>query len=74
MASNIPAPLLAVLLAAAQTTLVLVAFPQYLPENPFAWTFIRLLGLNFGLWLVWRVFIYPFYLSPLRHLPMPKVS
>ncbi|EON65612.1 hypothetical protein W97_04850 [Coniosporium apollinis CBS 100218] len=72
MAPSVPAPLLVVLLAAAQTVLVLVVFPQFLPENPFAWTFIRFISLNFGLWTIWRVFIYPFYLSPLRHLPMPK--
>lgn len=39
-------------------------------------TFQALLGLVLLQWLViksYRIFIYPFYISPLRNLPGPKV-
>lgn len=40
----------------------------------FAWTFVGaylLQCLSFG---IWSIFLYPFYFSPLRHLPQPKTG
>lgn len=43
-------------------------------ERLFAFsTFLTILCPSIFLgWAVWTTFIYPFYISPLRHLPMPK--
>ncbi|KAM3086566.1 hypothetical protein ACMFMG_000698 [Clarireedia jacksonii] len=35
-------------------------------------TFVQLLLLQFLAFAIWRVFLYPHYFSPLRHLPSPK--
>ncbi|KAG4029847.1 hypothetical protein MFRU_014g01420 [Monilinia fructicola] len=35
-------------------------------------TFVQLYLLQFVLFAIWRVILYPFYFSPLRHLPSPK--
>jgi hypothetical protein len=51
---------------------------HYLPvaqENPrYKSVTVALFCLQFLIWAVWRIFIYPKYMSPLRHLPGPKVS
>lgn len=31
------------------------------------------LGVNLSLWIIWNVFIWPFFFNPLRHLPEVKV-
>ncbi|KAF1817023.1 cytochrome P450 [Eremomyces bilateralis CBS 781.70] len=53
-------------------SLAIITFlPQYLPANPLVWTLSRVLAVNSGILLVYLIFIYPFYISPLRHLPSP---
>jgi hypothetical protein len=69
--STVPALALA---AAAEAFAITVFLPQYLPHNPFVWTLIRTTAANFGLFFFYHVFLYPFFLSPLRHLPSPKVG
>lgn len=71
MASIIPTLLLS---AAAEAFVLILAVPQFLPANPLLWTLIRTTILNVGLYLVYKVFVYPFMLSPIRHLPSPSVS
>jgi hypothetical protein len=34
---------------------------------------LELFIIQFGSWLFYKVFIYPFFINPLRHLPEPKV-
>ena len=55
---------------------IVKTFPQYLPEHALLYVFIRLLGVQLLLVAIWKVGIYPFFVSPLRHLPGPglKVS
>lgn len=38
----------------------------------FSANFIILCSTAFLVWALWTTFVYPFFLSPLRHLPMPK--
>jgi hypothetical protein len=49
------------------------AVPQALPER-FSRAVIRFFEYDIGLTLFFRIFIYPFFFSPLRHLPGPTVS
>lgn len=70
MASIVPTLLLS---AAAEAFVLTLAVPQFLPANPLFWTLIRTTLFNFGIYAVYKVFIYPFLLSPLRHLPSPSV-
>jgi hypothetical protein len=62
------------LAAVAEAAVITTLFPQHLPRNPLIWTLLCALALNFGLFTVYSVFIYPFFISPLRHLPRPKVD
>jgi len=34
---------------------------------------LRFFGLELLAWFLWRVFVYPKFFSPLRHLPRPRV-
>lgn len=70
MVATIP---LAVLAAAVEAFVITLLLPQYLPHNPFVWTLIRTTALNLGLVAIYQVFIWPFFLTPLRHLPQPSV-
>ena len=60
----------------AVTTLLVAGFvyavPQALPER-FSRAVIRFLEYDIGLAVFFTVFIYPFFFSPLRHLPGPTV-
>jgi hypothetical protein len=60
--------------AVAEAVAIALFFYQHLPHNPLVWVLPRTLALNFGLFIVYSVFIYPFFISPLRHLPCPKVA
>jgi len=73
MASSLPLGPTLVLSSVAETLLLVKLIPQHLPEHPFVFTFIRVLAVNTFLWAVWMIQIYPFFFSPLRHLPGPKV-
>ncbi|KAF2402949.1 putative P450 monooxygenase [Trichodelitschia bisporula] len=71
MASIVP---VLILTAAAEAFALTLLIPEHLPPHPFVWTLIRTSALNVGLYTLWTVFIYPFFVSPLRHLPQPKGS
>jgi hypothetical protein len=60
--------------AAAEAFAITLLLPQYLPHNPFVRTLIRTTAANLTLYIIYHVFVYPFLLTPLRHLPQPGVS
>lgn len=68
MVATIPALLFA---AAAEALALTIAIPQYLPPNPLFRTLIRTTLLNFVLFAIYKVVVWPFFLSPIRHLPGP---
>nr|POE74308.1 cytochrome p450 97b3, chloroplastic [Quercus suber] len=72
MAPGIPAPALLLLVTAAESAVAIVALKQHLPEHPLVYVFSRLLGLQVLIYLIYKIFIYPFYLNPLRDLPGPS--
>ncbi|GIZ38370.1 hypothetical protein CKM354_000178800 [Cercospora kikuchii] len=53
---------------------IVKTFPQYLPEHALLYVFLRLLGVQLVLVAIWKVAIYPFFVSPLRHLPGPGLK
>ena len=63
---------LAVASAGEMLAVHLVA-PQYQLAGNFSRSILRLFLLNVSLYSVWKMFIYPFFFSPLRELPGPKV-
>ncbi|TLD18681.1 cytochrome P450 monooxygenase FUM15-like [Venturia nashicola] len=58
--------------AAAEAFILTLAVPHYLPANPLLWTLLRTTLVNIGIYAIYKVFIYPFLLTPLRHLPSPS--
>jgi len=62
-------------IAAAATYLLVTYQPNYLlSSNPtFAGTFVLLWALQITTWALYKVILYPRYISPLRHLPGPPV-
>lgn len=40
-------------------------------DKSFLMTFVHAVVLALLAWLVWTIFVYPHYVSPLRHLPTP---
>ena len=73
MASALPLPVLLVFASVAETAILVALFPYFLPEASVYYLFSRLLGLQFLFLAVYKFFIYPFHVSPLRHVPGPKV-
>ncbi|OJD29677.1 cytochrome p450 [Diplodia corticola] len=68
MATDVPVPVLLVLLAAPEAFLL-----KYLVAEPNITTAIPvLLAFNCSVWIFWLVIVYPVFFSPLRHLPEPK--
>lgn len=59
--------------SAAEALVVYLVAPEYMLANNFSRSILRLAILNIILFGVYRQFIYPFFLSPLRDLPKPKV-
>lgn len=72
--AELPTPLVLLLATAVESAAVVVLLPQYLPEHPLLWVFVRLIGLNIAAYAFYRITIWPRLLSPLRHLPGPSVS
>lgn len=60
--------------AVAEAVAITILFPQHLPHNSLVWALLGTLALNFSVFFAYSVFIYPFFISPLRHLPGPKVG
>jgi hypothetical protein len=53
--------------------LLLVPFPQIVPNLDFLHVLCYALILNYTLAIIWNGWVYPIVLDPLRHLPQPKV-
>lgn len=70
---DVPILWLLLIVTSVQCALKAIIFPQFRPDTPLTTDFPFFFGVNAGLWLFWTVFIYPFWCSPLRHLPHPKV-
>lgn len=65
-------PMMALSIAGA-TLLVRHSEQKYYP-GLFLWTTLKVFSGIIGLFLTYSVFIYPFFLSPIRHIPGPSVS
>lgn len=62
-------------LACTVSAAVLVyTFPQYLTVDRVSRSAVRFLFIDISLFSFWRMFIYPFFFSPLRNLPGPVVG
>ncbi|KAF2089548.1 putative P450 monooxygenase [Saccharata proteae CBS 121410] len=72
MAFDVPLPIALVLLSAPEALLVKTLIPDQNLRIPITPIVLGLISLNFALWVIYKVFIYPFFVSPLRHLPQPK--
>ncbi|KAF2157494.1 cytochrome P450 [Myriangium duriaei CBS 260.36] len=57
--------------AVAEALVLTIVIPQHLPPNPLVWTLIRTTILNLVVYAFYKVLIWPFLLTPLRHLPNP---
>jgi hypothetical protein len=55
------------------TAIALYTAPQLLPER-FSRAVIRFFLIDFGLAALYSIFIWPFFINPLRHIPGPTVS
>lgn len=62
-----------IFISAAESFAALTFFPEHLPKSPFVWALIRFFAVNVVLYLVYLIEVWPRLLSPLRHLPRPKV-
>ncbi|KAL1628053.1 hypothetical protein SLS56_006094 [Neofusicoccum ribis] len=73
MAIDVPLPVLLFLISVPEALLVKYLAPeQNVQRVSFTLIVPILFGLNLSVWVFWNVFIYPFFFSPLRHLPEPK--
>ncbi|KAK8165421.1 hypothetical protein BKA80DRAFT_271339 [Phyllosticta citrichinensis] len=72
MALDLPLPILLVLLSAPQALLVKALIPEQSLRIPITPIVLGLIGMNFGVWVFYRIALYPFFFSPFRHLPSPK--
>ncbi|OCK81565.1 putative P450 monooxygenase [Lepidopterella palustris CBS 459.81] len=72
MPVNVPTPLSLILLSVAESIVSLSLFPHFANNRPFSAQLLIFLVLSFGCWATWLILIYPFFISPLRHLPRPK--
>jgi hypothetical protein len=73
MGADIPVPLGLAITSALLGMLSIFLFPQVFQETTLTKLFLLFACVNFGLWSVWKAFIYPSFFSPLRALPQPKV-
>ncbi|KAK2627500.1 hypothetical protein QTJ16_003466 [Diplocarpon rosae] len=67
-----PTPLLLTLTSACICLLKAVLFPELFAETKLTTLYLTTAASVFGSWVVWKLFIYPNFASPLRHLPQPK--
>lgn len=69
MAIDIPLPIKLVLLSAPEALLVKQFIPEQNLRVPITPIVLTLIGINFFVWVFYRVLIYPFFFSPFRGLP-----
>ncbi|KAL1652241.1 hypothetical protein SLS58_000368 [Diplodia intermedia] len=71
MAIDLPLSAKLVLLSAPEALLVKQFIPDQSLRVPITPIVLILVAINFSLWAFYKVLIYPFFLSPFRHLPGP---
>lgn len=74
MAPKIPLLVKLAVPAAAFCVVKVAFFQEAFAAIHLSSIFIIAIGLNLFIWFVWQSAVFPKYLSPLRHLPQPKVS
>lgn len=74
MAAAVPPSLIRLGINVLVTLTIVKTFPQYLPDHALLYVFVRLLALQLTLLAIWNLAIYPFFVSPLRHLPGPGIK
>jgi hypothetical protein len=62
-----------VLPAVIETVAIILLFPKHLPHNPLVWTLSWTLAFQVGLNIFYLTMIWPYFITPLRHLPHPTV-
>ena len=61
-----------ILLSVVEAYIVIHFAPQFRPTGGLGRLGSRLFAINVALFGVWRIFVYPFFFSPLRHIPGPR--
>jgi hypothetical protein len=64
-------PVNILLVSLGEAAIALYLLPPISPRGTFATYITIFLTLNFGIYAIYNLFVYPFFLSPLRHLPQP---
>lgn len=73
--STLPSPLIILAATAVESVLYIKLSPQdFFATSSIASAFLLCGGVNLLLLSVYKLFLYPNFLSPWRHLPKPKVS
>lgn len=70
---SVPTPVILTLTSVSLCLLNVLVFPELLSDTKFTSLFLYVTGVLFCGWMIWKVWIYPAFYSPLRHLPKPKV-
>jgi hypothetical protein len=53
---------------------IALAFTGYVPDWEFRDIYLRVFAINLGIQIIWDLIVYPYLVSPLRHLPRVHVS
>ncbi|EPE32078.1 Cytochrome P450 [Glarea lozoyensis ATCC 20868] len=69
---DIPLLYLITVPAAGLSAVNILFFPDILPGTPVSKLFIGISLLNSVVYMIWSLYIYPIFFSPLRFLPQPK--
>ncbi|PBP20304.1 putative cytochrome P450 [Diplocarpon rosae] len=67
-----PIPLVLTLISACICMLKAVLLPELFAETKLTTLYLTTAASVFGSWVVWKLFVYSNFASPLRHLPQPK--
>jgi len=73
MAGKLPAPVVFIILTAIESVAVLQYLSRYLTDTPLKYVFGSAVAVNLVSYGFYTLYIYPYFVSPLRHLPGPKV-
>lgn len=60
------------LLTIVESVLAFYSFPHIFPRENLSGAFLIFSAINGLMYGIWSCFIYPFFFSPLRHLPTPR--
>jgi cytochrome P450 len=62
-------PVNALYVSLAEAAIFIYVFPSVIPFGTLSGALMLFSGINFGILLFYKLIVYPFFLSPLRHLP-----